>query len=66
MLWLLVQVKQEETGTIHVIKQKQLHLSCDIISLSVRTQTFSVEVTTSLVLLRRSKYSHVRHVVLEI
>ncbi|KAL6101432.1 vps8 [Pungitius sinensis] len=27
-------VKQEETGTIHVIKQKQLHLSCDIISLS--------------------------------
>ncbi|XP_075932697.1 vacuolar protein sorting-associated protein 8 homolog isoform X5 [Anarhichas minor] len=27
-------VKKEETGTIHVIKQKQLHLSCDIISLS--------------------------------
>nr|XP_020479091.1 vacuolar protein sorting-associated protein 8 homolog [Monopterus albus] len=27
-------VKKEETGTIHVIKQRQLHLSCDIISLS--------------------------------
>ncbi|XP_068423961.1 vacuolar protein sorting-associated protein 8 homolog isoform X1 [Clinocottus analis] len=27
-------VKKEESGTIHVIKQKQLHLSCDIISLS--------------------------------
>ncbi|TDH00911.1 hypothetical protein EPR50_G00174600 [Perca flavescens] len=27
-------VRKEETGTIHVIKQKQLHLSCDIISLS--------------------------------
>ncbi|TNN63967.1 Vacuolar protein sorting-associated protein 8 [Liparis tanakae] len=27
-------VKKEETGTIHVIKQKQLHLNCDIISLS--------------------------------
>ncbi|XP_029306032.1 vacuolar protein sorting-associated protein 8 homolog [Cottoperca gobio] len=27
-------VKKEETGTIHVIKQKQLQLSCDIISLS--------------------------------
>uniref|UniRef100_A0A3P8WKK4 VPS8 subunit of CORVET complex n=1 Tax=Cynoglossus semilaevis TaxID=244447 RepID=A0A3P8WKK4_CYNSE len=26
-------VKKEETGTIHVIKQRQLHLSCDIISL---------------------------------
>uniref|UniRef100_A0A8C4I8E3 RING-type domain-containing protein n=1 Tax=Dicentrarchus labrax TaxID=13489 RepID=A0A8C4I8E3_DICLA len=30
----LIQVKKEETGTIHVIKQRQLHLSCDIISLS--------------------------------
>uniref|UniRef100_A0A672HPB0 RING-type domain-containing protein n=1 Tax=Salarias fasciatus TaxID=181472 RepID=A0A672HPB0_SALFA len=30
----LVQVKKEESGTIHVIKQRQLHLSCDIISLS--------------------------------
>lgn len=29
------QVKKEETGTIHVIKQRQLHLSCDIISLCV-------------------------------
>lgn len=29
-----LQVKKEETGTIHVIKQRQLHLSCDIISLS--------------------------------
>lgn len=27
-------VKKEESGTIHVIKQKQLQLSCDIISLS--------------------------------
>ncbi|CAJ1066529.1 vacuolar protein sorting-associated protein 8 homolog [Xyrichtys novacula] len=27
-------VKKEETGTIHVIKQRQLHLTCDIISLS--------------------------------
>ncbi|XP_043991714.1 vacuolar protein sorting-associated protein 8 homolog isoform X1 [Gambusia affinis] len=27
-------VKKEETGTIHVIKQRQLHLSCDIISLN--------------------------------
>ncbi|KAM3849822.1 vacuolar protein sorting-associated protein 8 homolog, partial [Diretmus argenteus] len=27
-------VKKEDTGTIHVIKQRQLHLSCDIISLS--------------------------------
>ncbi|XP_042290372.1 vacuolar protein sorting-associated protein 8 homolog isoform X1 [Thunnus albacares] len=27
-------VKKEETGTIHVIKQRQLHLSCDIISVS--------------------------------
>ncbi|XP_023286306.1 vacuolar protein sorting-associated protein 8 homolog isoform X2 [Seriola lalandi dorsalis] len=27
-------VKKEESGTIHVIKQRQLHLSCDIISLS--------------------------------
>ncbi|XP_062286275.1 vacuolar protein sorting-associated protein 8 homolog [Scomber scombrus] len=27
-------VKKEEMGTIHVIKQRQLHLSCDIISLS--------------------------------
>ncbi|KAM9365398.1 vacuolar protein sorting-associated protein 8 homolog isoform 2-T2 [Pholidichthys leucotaenia] len=27
-------VKKEETGTIHVIKQRQLQLSCDIISLS--------------------------------
>ncbi|XP_055358754.1 vacuolar protein sorting-associated protein 8 homolog isoform X2 [Betta splendens] len=27
-------VKREEEGTIHVIKQRQLHLSCDIISLS--------------------------------
>ncbi|XP_056147322.1 vacuolar protein sorting-associated protein 8 homolog isoform X2 [Lampris incognitus] len=27
-------VKKEETGTIHVIKQRQLHLNCDIISLS--------------------------------
>ncbi|XP_068597808.1 vacuolar protein sorting-associated protein 8 homolog [Brachionichthys hirsutus] len=27
-------VSKEETGTIHVIKQRQLHLSCDIISLS--------------------------------
>ncbi|XP_010781447.1 vacuolar protein sorting-associated protein 8 homolog [Notothenia coriiceps] len=27
-------VKKEDTGTIHVIKQKQLQLSCDIISLS--------------------------------
>lgn len=27
-------VKKEENGTIHVIKQRQLHLSCDIISLS--------------------------------
>ncbi|XP_068183630.1 vacuolar protein sorting-associated protein 8 homolog isoform X2 [Antennarius striatus] len=26
-------VKKEESGTIHVIKQRQLHLSCDIISL---------------------------------
>uniref|UniRef100_H2S9W1 VPS8 subunit of CORVET complex n=1 Tax=Takifugu rubripes TaxID=31033 RepID=H2S9W1_TAKRU len=26
-------VKKEETGTIHVIKQRQLHVSCDIISL---------------------------------
>ena len=32
---LFVQVKKEDTGTIHVIKQKQLQLSCDIISLSV-------------------------------
>lgn len=30
-----IQVKKEENGTIHVIKQRQLHLSCDIISLSV-------------------------------
>lgn len=29
------QVKKEETGTIHVIKQRQLHVSCDIISLCV-------------------------------
>ncbi|XP_071337699.1 vacuolar protein sorting-associated protein 8 homolog isoform X2 [Trachinotus anak] len=29
-----LQVKKEESGTIHVIKQRQLHLSCDIISLS--------------------------------
>ncbi|XP_041645412.1 vacuolar protein sorting-associated protein 8 homolog [Cheilinus undulatus] len=29
-----LQVKKEETGTIHVIKQRQLHLTCDIISLS--------------------------------
>ncbi len=34
----LVQVKKEETGTIHVIKQRQLHLSCDIISLNVSNQ----------------------------
>ncbi|XP_035462153.2 vacuolar protein sorting-associated protein 8 homolog isoform X2 [Scophthalmus maximus] len=27
-------VKKEETGTIHVIKQRQLYLSCDIISVS--------------------------------
>uniref|UniRef100_A0A8C6L006 VPS8 subunit of CORVET complex n=1 Tax=Nothobranchius furzeri TaxID=105023 RepID=A0A8C6L006_NOTFU len=27
-------VKKEEVGTIHVIKQRQLHLSCDIISLN--------------------------------
>lgn len=27
-------VKKEESGTIHVIKQKQLQLSCDLISLS--------------------------------
>uniref|UniRef100_UPI0037E89112 vacuolar protein sorting-associated protein 8 homolog n=1 Tax=Semicossyphus pulcher TaxID=241346 RepID=UPI0037E89112 len=27
-------VKKEETGNIHVIKQRQLHLTCDIISLS--------------------------------
>uniref|UniRef100_A0A665VJ96 VPS8 subunit of CORVET complex n=1 Tax=Echeneis naucrates TaxID=173247 RepID=A0A665VJ96_ECHNA len=27
-------VKKEESGAIHVIKQRQLHLSCDIISLS--------------------------------
>ncbi|XP_008427356.1 vacuolar protein sorting-associated protein 8 homolog isoform X2 [Poecilia reticulata] len=27
-------VKKEETGTIHVIKQRQLQLSCDIISLN--------------------------------
>ncbi|XP_070833577.1 vacuolar protein sorting-associated protein 8 homolog [Chaetodon trifascialis] len=27
-------VKKEETGTIHVIKQRQLYLNCDIISLS--------------------------------
>ncbi|XP_041866260.1 vacuolar protein sorting-associated protein 8 homolog isoform X2 [Melanotaenia boesemani] len=27
-------VKKEEMGTIHVIKQRQLHLSCDIISLN--------------------------------
>ncbi|XP_062303689.1 vacuolar protein sorting-associated protein 8 homolog isoform X2 [Osmerus eperlanus] len=27
-------VKKEESGTIHVIKQRQLHLNCDIISLS--------------------------------
>ncbi|XP_038127126.1 vacuolar protein sorting-associated protein 8 homolog isoform X3 [Cyprinodon tularosa] len=27
-------VKKEESGTIHVIKQRQLHLSCDIISLN--------------------------------
>ncbi|KAM4615181.1 vacuolar protein sorting-associated protein 8 homolog isoform 2-T2 [Polymixia lowei] len=27
-------VKKEEMGTIHVIKQRQLHLNCDIISLS--------------------------------
>ncbi|XP_034040433.1 vacuolar protein sorting-associated protein 8 homolog [Thalassophryne amazonica] len=27
-------VKREETGTIHVIKQRQLHLNCDIISLN--------------------------------
>ncbi|XP_034537762.1 vacuolar protein sorting-associated protein 8 homolog [Notolabrus celidotus] len=27
-------VKKEESGTIHVIKQRQLHLTCDIISLS--------------------------------
>ncbi|KAM9847376.1 vacuolar protein sorting-associated protein 8 homolog [Aulostomus maculatus] len=27
-------IKKEETGTIHVIKQRQFHLSCDIISLS--------------------------------
>lgn len=33
-----IQVKKEENGTIHVIKQRQLHLSCDIISLSVSTQ----------------------------
>lgn len=32
-----MQVKKEENGTIHVIKQRQLHLSCDIISLSVST-----------------------------
>lgn len=32
---LFVQVKKEDTGTIHVIKQKQLQLGCDIISLSV-------------------------------
>lgn len=38
MLHFLIQVKKEETGTIHVIKQRQLHLSCDIISLSVSTQ----------------------------
>lgn len=31
-------MKKEETGTIHVIKQRQLHLSCDIISLNVSTQ----------------------------
>lgn len=37
VLRLFVQVKKEETGTIHVIKQKQLHLNCDIISLSVST-----------------------------
>uniref|UniRef100_A0A4W5KUK3 Uncharacterized protein n=1 Tax=Hucho hucho TaxID=62062 RepID=A0A4W5KUK3_9TELE len=28
-------VKKDETGTIHVIKQRQLQLNCDIISLSV-------------------------------
>lgn len=33
--WKHPQVKKEENGTIHVIKQRQLHLSCDIISLSV-------------------------------
>ncbi|XP_017287429.1 vacuolar protein sorting-associated protein 8 homolog isoform X3 [Kryptolebias marmoratus] len=27
-------VKKEEVGTIHVIKQRQLHLNCDIISLN--------------------------------
>ncbi|CAB1327464.1 unnamed protein product, partial [Coregonus sp. 'balchen'] len=29
-------VKKDETGTIHVIKQRQLQLNCDIISLSLR------------------------------
>ncbi|XP_062383512.1 vacuolar protein sorting-associated protein 8 homolog [Sardina pilchardus] len=27
-------VKKDESGTIHVIKQRQLHLNCDVISLS--------------------------------
>ncbi|KAM9726368.1 vacuolar protein sorting-associated protein 8 homolog isoform 2-T2 [Menidia menidia] len=30
----LLLVRKEELGTIHVIKQRQLHLSCDIISLN--------------------------------
>uniref|UniRef100_H3CIS9 VPS8 subunit of CORVET complex n=1 Tax=Tetraodon nigroviridis TaxID=99883 RepID=H3CIS9_TETNG len=34
-------VKKEETGTIHVIKQRQLHISCDIISLCVSHATHS-------------------------
>ena len=31
------QVKKEEAGSIHVVKQRQLHLNCDLISLSVGT-----------------------------
>ena len=37
------QVKKEEAGSIHVVKQRQLHLNCDIISLSVSTSRARTE-----------------------